>query len=166
MIFLPVITPLESSGPLRQAARISSRRRLIPRSQTGAYRLSLSVQNTPPVLSPIGNRTLSYRRYVDDTAIGDDADGDPLTYSAQALPSIQIAQKAYDLDQQLGLAQYGNSYYTNLLGAMEKYIYSANGTWYLILPDGGFYRWGGTIHTSTLIDTLSSAVLQRSHIAA
>ena len=66
-----------------------------------------------------------------------------------------LAQKAYNLDRQLGLVQYGGSYYTNLLGVQEKYLYSNNGTWYIILSNGVLHRWGGTIINSTLVDTLS-----------
>ena len=72
-------------------------------------------------------------------------------------PSIPLAQKAYDLDQQLKLSQYGGSYSTNLLGAGEKYLRGGDGTWYFILPGGGLYRWGGTIAHSTLIYTFNSA---------
>ena len=67
-----------------------------------------------------------------------------------------LAQKAYDLTRQLGLHGYANgNYYTNARGANEKYLLGTNNALYFLLPNGGLYRWGGSIARSTLVDTLS-----------
>jgi len=53
--------------------------------QTGGYRLSLALQNSPPVLQAISNQTMSYR--TDKLVIplsATDVDGDKLTFSATA----------------------------------------------------------------------------------
>ena len=87
-----------------------------------------------------------------------DADGDSLTYSVQAMTIDRLAQKAYTLDQQLGLHTYANgSYYTNARGAGEKYLLGNGNVLYFLLPNGALYRWGGSIAKSTLVDTLSPA---------
>ncbi len=87
-----------------------------------------------------------------------DADGDSLTYSVQAMTIDRLAQKAYALDQQLGLHTYANgSYYTNARGAGEKYLLGNGNGLYFVLPNGSLYRWGGSIAASTLVDTLSPA---------
>ncbi len=125
---------------------------------TGTYGVSIQTQNSAPVLTPIADQTMSSTQTTLSIAIGaTDRDGDRLTYSAQVSAIDPLAQKAYTLDQQLKLSQYGGSYSTNLLGAEEKYLRGANGTWYFILPNGGLYRWGGTIARSTLIYTFNSA---------
>jgi subtilisin family serine protease len=69
-----------------------------------------------------------------------------------------LAQKAYDLDQQLGLHTYADgNYYTNARGAGERYLIGNDNVLYFIRPNGSLYRWGGSIAKSTLVATLSSA---------
>ena len=68
-----------------------------------------------------------------------------------------MAKKAYDLNQQLGLYPWHDSYYTNYRGVDEKYLCSADGTSYFLLPNGALYRWEGSIAGSTLVDTFNSA---------
>ncbi len=68
-----------------------------------------------------------------------------------------FAQKAYDLDQQLGLHTYPNgTYYANARGAGEKYLLGNGNGLYFLLPNGALYRWGGSIAGSTLVATLSA----------
>ena len=127
-------------------------------SSTGSYGLSIQTQNSAPVLPTIADQTMSSSQTTLTVPTGaTDRDGDHLTYSAQVSAVDPLTQKAYDLNQQLKLSQYGGSYSTNLLGASEKYLRGSDGTWYFILPSGGLYRWGGTIARSTLIYTFSSA---------
>jgi len=82
-----------------------------------------------------------------------DADGDPLTVLTM------VTSQAYSLDQQLDLGLHNNNDYFNYRGLNEKYLYSASSnTWYYILPNGEFYRWRGSIASSTLLTTLDAAV--------
>jgi subtilisin family serine protease len=131
---------------------------------TGTYTLNVQTQsstpqNVAPVLAAVGSQTLAYP----DTTLAvplsaSDANGDSLTYSARVMTIDSLAQKAYALDQQLGLHTFaGGNYYTNVRGAGEKYLLGNGGTMYFILSNGSLYRWGGSIAKSTLIDTLSPA---------
>lgn len=61
--------------------------------QTGGYRLSVALQNSPPVLQAIANQTMSYRTdklTIPLSAI--DPDGDLLTYSAKAYTIDPVTQ--------------------------------------------------------------------------
>ncbi len=127
-------------------------------SYTGTYGVYVQTQNSAPVLATIADQTMSSSQTTLTVALNaTDRDGDHLTYSAQVLAVDPLAQKAYDLNQQLKLSQYGGSYSTNLLGAGEKYLRGADGTWYFLLSNGGLYRWGGTIARSTLVSTFTAA---------
>src|SRR5207248_1414173 len=78
-----------------------------------------------------------------------DADGDALTFSAAVVtPSASL----YQLEQQLQLTQYNNTYYTNLWGLGDKWLLGPNNQWYALMPDGSLYRW-----TQTLSQTLQPA---------
>ena len=69
-----------------------------------------------------------------------------------------LAQKAYNLDQQLGLHTFADgSYRVNAHGVGEKYILGYNNVLYFIRPNGSLYRWGGSIAQSTLVAKLSPA---------
>lgn len=127
-------------------------------SSTGSYGVYVQTQNSAPVLAAIADQTVSSTQTTLTVALNaTDADGDHLTYSAQVSAVDALAQKAYDLNQQLKLSQYGGSYSTNLLGAGEKYLRCGDGTWYFLLPNGGLYRWAGTIARSTLVATFNAA---------
>ncbi len=127
---------------------------------TDSETFSVSVTNSAPVLAPIVDRTMTYSQTslvisIDAT----DADGDPLSYSAQTLAIDPLAQRAYELDQEFGLYQWEGSFWTNLRGENEKYIASySNGASapLLIFPDGDLYCWGGSIAASTYVATLSA----------
>ena len=128
-------------------------------SRTTAGTFKVSVTNSAPTLTHVADQTMSHTQTTLSIPLGiSDADGDPLTYSVQALAIDPLAQKAYNLDQQLGLYQWGGSYFTNLRGCNEKYLTGiTNGAYiaYFVLPSGALYRWGGSIAASTLVDTLS-----------
>jgi hypothetical protein len=69
-----------------------------------------------------------------------------------------LSQRAYELDQQLGL-RFRRSYYPNFAGLGEKWIASDSGQWYFITPDGSLYRWNGSrwnASASELVATLDS----------
>ncbi len=128
-------------------------------SSVGTYTLTAAGQDAAPVLAPIGNQTLPYSQTTLTIPLhATDADGDGLSYSVQVMTTDRLAAEAYTLDQQLGLHTYPNgSFYINGRGANEKYLLGNGNTLYFLLPDGGLYRWGGSIAGSTLVDTLSPA---------
>ena len=51
------------------------------------------------------------------------------------------------------------SYFTNVWGQNEKWLSSASGAWYFILPNGELHRWAGSLAASmqaaNLVATLS-----------
>src|SRR5207245_6810228 len=65
-----------------------------------------------------------------------DADGNALSYAARFSGP---AQRAFDLDQQLGLSYMG-SYYTNLQGHGERWL-QGTAAQYFLLPNGELRRW-------------------------
>src|SRR5262249_24374144 len=67
-----------------------------------------------------------------------DADGDPLTYSAQ-LQMTGLTGLAYQLDQQLGLSSSGD-YSTNFQGHQEKWLQGGDAQ-YFVLPNAELRRW-------------------------
>ena len=127
---------------------------------TDSETFSVSVTNSAPVLAAIGDQTMSHTKTTLAVSIDvTNADGDPLSYSAQALSVDPLARQAYELDQEFSLYQWEGSFWTNLRGENEKYIASySNGASapLLIFPDGDLYRWGGSIAASTYVTTLSA----------
>jgi hypothetical protein len=98
-----------------------------------------------PTLQPIADRTIyPGQSSLGVVLIGTDADGDSLSYSAQA-QSLPFALK-----QTYGIYEDAGGYYTNYRGQQEKYLrgqVSANGYnngggdyWYYILPNGDLYE--------------------------
>jgi subtilisin family serine protease len=125
---------------------------------TGSYTLAAQMINAAPTLAAIGDRTMSRGQTTLSIPISAaDADGDRLTYTVQALTGDPLAKRAYEIDQQWGLYQWDGSYFTNLLGAQEKYIRAADGSWFFILPSGDLYRWGGSIQQSTLYASFNAS---------
>ncbi|MBN1396302.1 MAG: S8 family serine peptidase [Pirellulales bacterium] len=122
---------------------------------------SVSVTNSAPHLTPIGDRTMSAAQTTLVVSIdARDADGDPLSYSAEVLAVDPLAEEAYQLDQEYRLYQWQGSFWTDLRGHDEKYFagyYGASRNPYFILPNGDFYRWGGSIEESVYVTTLSAA---------
>jgi hypothetical protein len=119
---------------------------------TASQSFHVTVTNAAPVLSPIGDQTLSHEQGSLQVGLSaTDADGDSLTYGA-VLP----AQVAHNLDQQLGLIFTGD-FSLNYGGKSDKWLLSSAGVWYFLLPDGSFYRWDNTPHqaTGTLVATLT-----------
>jgi Subtilase family/Bacterial Ig domain len=117
---------------------------------------TVTVTNATPQLGAVAAQTMAAgQTSITVPLSATDADGDTLTLTA----SVQIpSASAYQLEQQLGLRQYGTSYYTNTWGANEKWLIGANNVWYTILPSGQLYRWAGTfaatIQSSNLVATL------------
>jgi subtilisin family serine protease len=118
---------------------------------------TVTVTNAAPVLSAIPTQTMAGSLTV--TLSASDGDGDALSYSAVVLPPTSTL---YQLQQQLQLAPYNGSYYTNLWGAGEKWLAAPNGQWYCLMPTGQLYRWAGTmtatLQPANLVASLGTAV--------
>jgi methionine-rich copper-binding protein CopC len=120
---------------------------------TWSFTVSIAAVNQPPVLSAINDVTINSATQNGVVMLSaTDPNGDPLTYSASA-QSIE-----YHLDQTLGLDTPGGSEYLNYLGRNEKWLTSADSTWYYITPDGKLYRWlGGNGAGDPVVEQLSTA---------
>ncbi len=122
------------------------------------------VDNAPPTLAPIPDRTLDENDTIAAPLNGADTAGHPLTYVAIAQPL------PYWLDQQYGLYEDASGYNTNARGGSEKYLrgkVSASGyndggqaPWYYLLPDGELHELNPSSSTlsGALVATLSSGV--------
>lgn len=69
-----------------------------------------------------------------------------------------LAQKAYDLDQQLGL-EFVNSYYQNVFGHNEKWMLArTTSTWHVVLPNGELHVYTGATYfdSSSLVEVFDS----------
>jgi subtilisin family serine protease len=128
------------------------------RINLGAAIASIGQPVQPPTLGAIANQTVAPGGGLNLTLNGVDPAGLPLTYSASVVGNT--ASQAYLLDQQLGL-NYMGSYYTNEWGQNEKWMSSAGGAWYCILPNGQVRRWAGsmsaTLQPANLVGTLDAS---------
>jgi subtilisin family serine protease len=118
---------------------------------------ALTITNSKPVLQPIANQAIAPGKSQTITISANDADGDPLTYSATVVSSL--AAQAYQLKQQYRLGYSGN-YYQNAWGQNEKWFSTPTGFFFCILPNGELRRWTGnmntTLQTANLIATLDT----------
>jgi hypothetical protein len=96
--------------------------------------------DTPPELAAIPNQVFLPGQPRQIQLSASDADNDPLSYSAVV---IRAEERAYQLDQSLGLSSDGN-FSTNWGGRNEKWIRGNGSAWYFILPSGELYRWNGS----------------------
>lgn len=122
---------------------------------------SLGVTSSPPTLAAVPNQSVAAGGTDTITLQGSDTSGSALSYSATVAPNS--AAEAYLLDEDLGLKYLGN-YYTNAYGQNEKWLSSASGTWYCILPSGEVLRWAGSM-TATLLPSNLVATLDPSYYA-
>jgi len=126
-------------------------------AETGSYALAVAAGNAAPVIAPIADQRISPRQdSLRVTLEASDPDGDRLVYTTQVLAVDPVAQRAYELDQQLGL-RFSRSYRTNLRGSGEKYMAGNGGRTYFILPNGELHLFRATIRRSPLVATLSRA---------
>ncbi|HZU38876.1 MAG TPA: invasin domain 3-containing protein, partial [Gemmataceae bacterium] len=109
-----------------------------------------------PVFAPIANQTGSHTQPVTVSLNGSDADGDPLTYTAQ----VQGYNPLYNLEQQYAFT--GTAPYAyNSRGQGDKWLNSpnsntANGGWYVLMPTGNLYAWQKNDGSHSLIATLAT----------
>lgn len=112
----------------------------------------VSETNTAPVLAQIADQATIIGSPIQIGLNAYDPDGDAVTLSVE----VTADRRAWDLDQQLQLRLNG-SYYENVRGFSEKYIYSdAKKQWHFILPNGELHAWTGTIAGSPLVTTLDT----------
>jgi hypothetical protein len=88
-------------------------------------------------------------------ATADTSDTPNLTYTVKVYQDAPY--QAVRLRQAFSLTSPGNNYYFNARGLGESYFLGAGGTWYVILPTGALYQWGGNLASSTLLANLGSA---------
>jgi hypothetical protein len=143
-----------------------------PASATGSFQVTVTASNgtqsvsqtftvsiqTPLTIAKIPNQTMAAGSSLGLTLSG----SSNLVYSATVVNNAGAgSSQAYQLQQQLQL-KYMGSYFTNSWGQNEKWMSSASGTWYCILPNGQLRRWTGsmatTLQPANLIATLSAGV--------
>lgn len=99
-----------------------------------SFRLTVHPVNDAPVQTAIPDQEIvATQNIVIIPLEAADVDGDPVTFTAVA------HSLAYVLDQELGL-EFAGDYYENQWGLGEKWLQSASGFWYCILPSGELYR--------------------------
>jgi hypothetical protein len=121
---------------------------------------TVTVINTPPQLTAVAAQTMAPGQTNLTVALSaTDADGDAVKFSARAVQSDGLL---YQLQRQFGFRRYNGSYYTNLWGFGEKWLFGANSAWYCLLPGGALYRWAGTmartLQSANLVATLDPIV--------
>ncbi|PQO25245.1 hypothetical protein C5Y96_25415 [Blastopirellula marina] len=82
--------------------------------------------------------------------VSGDVETEALIFSASIVSTIE--QK---LDAQYDLVE-SDDYHTNCLGNNERWIRSANGGWFYVMPSGEFYQWQGSFAKSTLLASFDS----------
>ncbi|MGH7127405.1 MAG: hypothetical protein ACREIV_02465, partial [Planctomycetaceae bacterium] len=116
---------------------------------------TLSVDNQPPVLLGVGNRTMSF--FAESTEVelqASDPDGDPLTFSAALVSSDPVLDLFAELQAEHQFFDYASpSYYYNVWGWGEKWfagvapqgqgLFGGNAYYYYILEDGSIHRYNG-----------------------
>ena len=117
--------------------------------------------NVAPVLSPINNLTMKAGGTATVALSATDANGDPITYTAQVVGSTGTSSgssQAYQLDQQLGLTQPASDYFFNSWGQNEKWLLGTGDLWYCLMANGDLRQWAGsmtaTLQPSALIASL------------
>lgn len=113
----------------------------------------VTITNSAPTISPIANQQVSHNQ---DTVMIPvsitDADGDSLTVTAQATTALGA------LRQQFGFNTPEQAFNANGIG--EKWLVSATGLAYFLLPDGNLYRYLGTgsIYNSVPVAAVGATV--------
>lgn len=82
--------------------------------------------------------------------VSGDIETESLIFSASIVSTIE-----QQLDAQYDLVE-SDDYHTNCLGNNERWIRSANGGWFYVMPSGEFYQWQGSFATSTLLADFNS----------
>ncbi len=117
----------------------------------------VNVTSSAPVIADIPNQTMAIGQNSIAVAIAaSDADGDAISYSAQAMQIDSTQLAAFDLQQAHQFRLAGNGYY-NARGQGEKYMFGDGSQWFYILPSGAIHKWAGTIASSPLIGTVDSS---------
>jgi hypothetical protein len=147
---LTITTPANATGSFQVTATASNGSRSASRTFTVSIAPALHI-------APIANQTMTTGGSLTLT-LNSNTPG--VAYSASV---ISTASQAYQLEQQLQL-RYLGTYYTNIWGQNEKWMSSAIGIWYCILPNGQVRRWAGTM-TATMQAANLVATLNASYYA-
>lgn len=119
----------------------------------------VTTYNTAPDLQPICDRAIPWNALPYAIALNAaDTDGEDLTYSAE----VEEYLLPYQLDQAHNFSELPGGWNYNLTGLNEKYLRgdeNSPGTdnWYMILPSGELYRFGGSVAASQLVARLPQA---------
>lgn len=112
---------------------------------------AVTVSNAAPLLAPIADQSMSARLGTITIPVSaSDADGDTILLDATLQQVDTNSVVAYNLKTQYALRAAGSESY-NYRGQSEKYFYGEGSRWFFILPDGGVYRWTGSIGGSTQV---------------
>ncbi|MBA2115547.1 DJ-1/PfpI family protein [Bremerella alba] len=82
--------------------------------------------------------------------VSGEVETEALIFSASIVSTIE-----QQLDAQYDLVE-SDDYHTNCLGNNERWIRSANGGWFYVMPSGEFYQWQGSFGNSTLLADFDS----------
>ncbi len=120
-----------------------------------SFSVSISAVNQPPVLTPIGDKTMpaSLNTRVLSLSASDPDVGDIQTFS------VSGQSHAYFLYETLGLRLDHSNNYLNWGGIKEKWFIGNVDTWYYITPNGQLYRWlrGSSLSGDPLVATLDAS---------
>lgn len=117
--------------------------------ETASELFALRITNNAPLLSEISDveTTEAFSKAITVS----DADQDSLELSARILLGDRTP---FELDSANNF-YFKRSFFTNSLGLSEKWFVGNNGErFYIIMPDGRLYQWGGTLQQSTLLATI------------
>ncbi len=116
------------------------------------FKINFSGNNSPVLVNP-GDQAVSVAQdSIDIALMASDVDGNPLTFQATA----QSAE--YYFDQMLSL-NFAGDFFENFSGTLnEKWLRADDGIWYVITPEGNFWKWlGGAATNLEFVASLSSA---------
>ncbi len=117
---------------------------------------TLTVTNQAPVLATLTDQTMAHNvDTLDVTLSATDGDSDTITYTTTAAQQNPVELAAYQLDQSHNFFAASDEF-LNFRGVNEKYFRGDTDEWFYILPDGAVYQWGGSIASSTLLETLDA----------
>ncbi|MEW4456374.1 DJ-1/PfpI family protein [Bremerella sp. JC817] len=82
--------------------------------------------------------------------ISGDLDPSAVIFTATIVPTLE-----QELDARYDLVE-SDDYHTNCLGQNARWMRSANGGWFYIMPEGDFFQWRGSFENSRLLGSFDS----------
>ena len=142
---LTVDWPDGFSGSFVVTATASDQRNVVSTS------FSVEVANRAPELEAIADQNVSVGQpFVTVPVSAVDPDGNEVQLSANVQQIDAAAAAAFDLRTEFGFRSAGRDHF-NARGFGERYFFDRSSRWFFALPDGGVYRWTGSIAGSTLV---------------